>query len=636
MLNFKKWLILAETIDQDTKTAILKTKWLDNQNNPISPEQIQNLVNQIDQYQQLVSKKDAFTTIRKELGLIKQTSDTDSMIAHYQQVPGTTNEELQTLQYFIKQNISKNQLKELMELLRKFISKKLIHLKIEDNQPTLYKNNQKLNTPDFTRFISQLHALENLVSQGKSKQNYFNPIEEELNHDQHLVAKGNNVWVFKGIDHNICKILGKNQTWCISSSSSAEHWFNYRMNYGQTQYFVFDLNKDPDDPARYVNPGVAPPGEYSEWVDKNNDHDTDPDDPNSEIGINGYNSIEQYKNYLQSMGIPKDIWKADPIQEWEKKLQDYLDDQDFNSAKNNEKIFPLYLKFVKSMQDEDFETLNDEQKKEFLQGKEPYVITHNQKDYIQNNPKFQSIYLNSLNIYEKIQYATITKDINLMINVAKNPELKKSEDVAFILNSWSHDKEKLEKIINALGQENMDKLDDDDFNHLIYSFIEHGNLGNLEIILQHRTNKINVNNIFHMFNALDSQSTLSLDKKSSENEHEVAKILGEKVFNDLTDQDVYNLIYKFHGVTKQLIAEIIAKYKKNITGNNIIHLLDASKDKDKIAKEIGEHNFNKLSDKDVRNLIANENNPQIIINIIKNYKKNLTQDNINTINKYQS
>jgi hypothetical protein len=108
--------------------------------------------------------------------------------------------------------------------------------------------------------MSSLHGIQGSLEKYKGKGNYFNPIEEELNHQQNLVAKGNNIWVFKGHAPDVCRIYGKGHPWCISSSTSAAHWFTYRIRYHQTQYFVFDYNKDEDDPARYVNPGVSPEG----------------------------------------------------------------------------------------------------------------------------------------------------------------------------------------------------------------------------------------------------------------------------------------------------------------------------------------------------------------------------------------
>jgi hypothetical protein len=249
----------------------------------------------------------------------------------------------------------------------------------------------------------------------KANKDYFNPIEEEIKYAKYL-TKGNNVWVYRGDTPDLCRIFGKNHKWCISSSNSASHWFSYRIDYHQTQYFVFDFNKEPNDPARYVNPGVAPEGMYSEWVDARNQHTQDTEDRISQIGINGYSSINQYKQYLVSKGIPLSTWKTTEPEDWEKRLQGYTDSRHFSAAKKDTdpRIFPLYLKIVENMDDENFDMLEDEQKKEFVMSKLE-DLTDKQFEYA----KTTKGYVNSLSVDDRFTFGISTGNVNVIEEAVK-------------------------------------------------------------------------------------------------------------------------------------------------------------------------------------------------------------------------
>ena len=255
-MKFKEWLLISEALDANTKNLLTKAK--------APKDELDAFIKELEDEPTLIDNKTAFQRFQAKFNIQKKVTDEDAQRKHFATIPNTTEEELQTYDYYKNEN--KDSLKKMMEQLRKFIDKKLITLKIENKVPNLYRNtlqgSQKLETPDFGRFTSQLDSIQGSLEQYKSKGNYFNPIEEELNHQQNLVAKGDNIWVFKGHAPDVCRIYGKGHPWCISSSTSAAHWFTYRIEHHQTQYFVFDYNKDEDDPARYVNPGVAPEGMY--------------------------------------------------------------------------------------------------------------------------------------------------------------------------------------------------------------------------------------------------------------------------------------------------------------------------------------------------------------------------------------
>ena len=570
--SFKEWLYIIEAIDANTKNLLAKQK--------APKDQLDTFIKELEDEPTIIDKPTAFQRFQAKFNIQKKEKpkDEDAQRKHFATIPNTTEEELQTYDYYKNEN--KDSLKEMMELLRKFIDKKLITLKIENKVPNLYRNNQKLDTPDFSRFMSALHSIQAELTKYSGKGNKPNPLELALSNAEHLVAKGDNIWVFKGHRPNICRILGKNQRWCISSGTSAAHWFNYRIQHHQTQYFVFDFNKDEDDPARYVNPGVAPQGMYSEWVDAENTHSLDPDArrDGSEVGINGYKSINEYKKYLKSKGIPLNTWTTTPPEDWEIRLHRYYElnqeedsvngHKSFASAKNDEhpEIFDMYLKIANTMKDYDFKTLTDEQKKEFLLSK-IYDITQKQFTYAIEN--FKGEYYNSLDLNDRIQFAGKTNDQEKLLKLAENPELD-GRNVRVLL-SYSDDKTKMAEIII----ENISELSEEIINYLLKNYIA--------------ASSISASEIYASYTEIEKIAELIVNKRS----------------DILSDKDVHWLLYKatdFKSPDKDKIAKLIIQNKPELNDDNVKDLLAYSEVKDEIAKLIIKKKP-KLSDRDINNLI---------------------------------
>jgi hypothetical protein len=636
-MNFKEWLLLSEALDANTKNLLTKAK--------APQDQLDAFIKELEDEPTLIDNKTAFQRFQAKFNIQKKDKpkDEDAQRKHFATIPNTSEEELQTYDYYKNEN--KDSLKEMMELLRKFIEKKIITLKIENNIPVIYRNttqgSQKLETPDFTRFMSSLHGIQGSLEKYKGKGNYFNPIEEELNHQQNLVAKGNNIWVFKGHAPDVCRIYGKGHPWCISSSTSAAHWFTYRIQHHQTQYFVFDFNKDEDDPARYVNPGVAPEGMYSEWVDARNQHDTDPEDSESEVGINGYNSINEYKKYLASKGIPESIWTTTEPEDWEERLHEYDENRDFQGAKNDSdsRIFPMYLKIVRYMKDSDFDTLTDEQKKEFLLSK--IEITTKQFDYAIK--EFKGEYYNSLDLTGKIEFAGKTKDQEKLFKFAENPNLSRS-DISYLFHNAT-DRDKMAKLIiqnkkvlltgyNVSDLLNFakDKKDKDKIAKLIIKYKPELDDKNISSLLGHATEK-------------DEIAKLIIEKKpelSDSNVHgllfnatekdEIAKLIIEKK-PELSDDNVRYLLY--YATNKDKIAELLGKDNINkLADDNVVNLLSNAANKDEMAKILGSYNINKLFDVNVYNLLKYSIDKDKLAKIINKYHQKKTPEIQELIDKY--
>ena len=613
-MNFKEWLILSEALDANTKNLLAKQK--------APKDQLDAFIKELEDEPTLIDNKTAFQRFQAKFNIQKKEKpkDEDAQRKHFATIPNTTEEELQTYDYYKKEN--KDSLKEMMELLRKFIDKKLITLKIENKVPNLYRNalqgSQKIDTPDFTRFMSSLHGIQGSLEQYKSKGNYFNPIEEELNHKPNLVAKGNNVWVFKGHAPDVCRIYGKGHPWCISSSTSAAHWFIYRIEHHQTQYFVFDFNKDEDDPARYVNPGVAPEGMYSEWVDATNQHDTDPEDSESEVGINGYKSINEYKKYLASKGIPESIWTTTPPEDWEERLHEYDENRDFQGAKNDSdsRIFPMYLKIVNTMKDSDFDTLTDDQKKEFLLGKE--FITGKQLKYVMK--EFKGEYYNSFNLDGKILFALTINDQDLLLKLIENPKLS-DHNVSNLLVDAT-DKDKMAELIIKKKPE----LSDENVSDLLISATDKDKMAELIIKKQQE---------------LSDKNVLDLLYHATEKD-EIAELLGKDNINKLSDNSVHIFLRSaFRYVDdnkKEKLAELIIKYKSELTNYNVLDLLYYATDIDKVAELLGKDNINKLSDSNVHTSSRYADNKKEekdkMAQIIIKYKSELNNYNVLNLLRY--
>ncbi len=430
---------------------------------------------------------------------------------------------------------------------------------------------------DFTRFESELHSIKGSLTKYEQKSGIFNPIIGEKRYKNNLVAKGDNVWVFRGDTPDLCKIFGKKQEWCISSSSSISTWFNYRMNYYQTQYFVFDFNKDENDPARYVNPGVAPEGMRSEWVDAENEHDQDPEDENSDVGINGYKSINEYKKYLVSKGIPESIWTTTEPEEWEERLKGYTTyyynhREDFNKAKNDPdpRVFPMYLKIVDKMADEDFNTLTDDQKKEFVLGKLD-ELTDQQLLFAMKT----SGYYNSINSELSSSY--------LLNKIMYGKKLIKDDFFKFVIKN---------------------KLDlTDDFFH---SFFFNAN-NKYELIMYAIQNK--------QYLTLDNIDAI-LWNSQPEEKYEIIKAIIER-FPNLNDNNFAKLIIGAYGMGDESVKiyKLLIDKKEKLSTNNIEKLISNTSHAHEIIKYI----INKEPDLTPNNidLFLGSSEPEEKLEIIK-------------------
>ena len=582
-MKFKKWLILSETIDEKTKDVL--KKW------DAPEDELMAFIKELENKPDMINRKDAFIKINARFPLKqKVTKQEDPKIKFYREKleqKEITKPEFDVFMLFKDEN--KQQINEMMNLLRKFTSNKMIALEVKDNKIYLTKSNEVKQFNELVKFLAELHSIEGSLTKYKQKSGMFNPIAGELSHAKNLVAKGDNIWVFRGDRSDLASIFGKNQRWCTSHAESGPaNLFLYRAGYNQTHYFVFDFNKDVEDPARYVLAGVAPNGKYSEWVDAENTPGKDSEDDKSGFNINGYKSANEYKNYLAKKGIDKSIWVTTEPEDWEVRTKDYILNRQFHLAKDDEnpEVLNIYLKHIQDINDEYFQELNDAQKSAFLSGRFD-ELTNNQFEYAKNI----SGYYNSLHLIKKIDFAIKTDNQDLMLKLAKNPEL--TDDSVLKLLEKTNDRYTM--AINII--ENKSELTDDDFSNLYaYSHAQSD-----ENFLEHmikRKKELNDNNISCIFN-----------------------------YSDFYDKD--------------RVCKLIIQYKKELSDDNIIALLRYADNAETIASILGSDNINKLSNNSVNSLLFSNrgylagektNNVKMAEVIIK-YKENLTDRNIQDLKR---
>ena len=336
--SFREWLELTEVLDPNLKARLQKTS------DKIFPDRkaLEKAIKQMEDEPEMIVAKDAFARLNAMLGNTgNKEAGPDVTIQKANSInpnPSELIKELQSeylskqisspeflsLTYFSAKGASDGELRQLAQDIKSLSAEVRAGLLFKDI-PNIKTANGVVALDNFTNYVGGIHALSG-EGVDISKQNYFDA-KTDIRPDRQkdlLIAK-NGIYIYRGSNPMACRQYGKGSNWCIASSSSTTWYFSYRHEHKQTQYFIFDANKDQGDPAKIVNPGVAPKDGYSEWVDLNNKHDS------KGFGIHGYSSIEDYKNYLTSklsisMEQLDEILKPLPLTEEEGKLKKYIED----------------------------------------------------------------------------------------------------------------------------------------------------------------------------------------------------------------------------------------------------------------------------------------------------------------------
>jgi hypothetical protein len=656
-MRFKTWLIINEALDNSQMTTI---QGYVRKNYPnLSQQELESILNKFQEDPNPTPTNAVFQTLVNKFGKVEKEKLDVSFAENLYKELGIQpiNNELRAIQYFKNENIES--LKEIARELNTLINGKKISLEFEKGVPVLVSGNQKTKTIDFRTFTTKLHEI--IAATMDYDPNKADPQELAETYKDELVARSSDgkIMVFRAKDPIQCRAMGKGQRWCISSSSSVQWYFNYRHDYGQTQYFIFDFNKSKGDPARYVNPGVATDGRYSEWVDARNE--ALQVNENLSFSINGYKTLEDYLKYLESNGIGRKTFIATPIEQHEIDLKKYVDYYNNNDVRINQIVklaenIPNFLDYflkIVHLKSIDYDFLDEKQKKYYLEN-----INDDGVNYLLEGSKNKDKTAKEIIKYKKFEEVSDGQNIvYFLINHAENKDeiasliIKKKKNLTGFeiteLISNTFDKEKTaslighEKInnlssfditdiiirmddakraIELIGKDNLSRVEDEDFEELLYSNRYKKNFSKLII---DNKKELTEKNIGLLVNSHPEYSS------------EIAEYIIEKGNYKKSSRSIYYLLKKSNDVSKS--SEKLGVENINIlNGEDVERLLSfvrSNKDFDaffEMSKALGKNNIDKLSRDDIATLIVHEDpfseDLEKIIVVLGSY-------NINKLNK---
>jgi len=341
-INFREWLILCEALDPATKASLEKA---DTRRFP-DREFLKRAIEDMESEREVIPAPDAWKRLNalaasqgmvggKEDATIKKlsaimprgTQEVDRFVQMWRN-GGITAAELYSLGFFAARGARRNDLDALARDIAALPANWRKRINFSDG-PEISTDNGLSKFDDIGDFSSALHSLA-VAPLAADKNLEFDPktdIRPERRKD--LVIEGGGIWVYRGPDPTMCRLYGKGgkskdspneSPWCVAQTSNSHYYFQYRIDRGQTFYFIFDTNKDANDPARRVLAGVSDDSYYEEWSDMDNKQK-----------INGHGSVGHYKKYLaDKLGMSVDeldeTMYREPVTDAEKRLKSYLDD----------------------------------------------------------------------------------------------------------------------------------------------------------------------------------------------------------------------------------------------------------------------------------------------------------------------
>lgn len=592
---FKEWLNLHEVIDANTENSLKFQKDVD-------PQALSNFINTLKAEPELIDKTTAFKrllSLRSPKAEKQETPQDPFLLNYYNLLKNNqiTKSEYNIVGYFLQNGADKNLLKSIMDSLRKLIQEGKIDLNFANNIPTIVdkSNNKSIKINDFNKFSGYVHAIEAQETTNKDP-NLADPVFLEVSHNEKLVAKSKDgkIWVFKATSPIDCRSMGKGQNWCIASSSSAKWYFHYRHEYGQTQYFIFDFNKDKDDPARYVNPGVSKDG-YSEWVDAKND--AIEDENGDGFGINGYANLEEYLGYLNKHGISRNIFKADPISKEETDMKDMIDEYDdgrketrnfiFDKVKNNPALLNQFLQLIEKSLDEDhYNQLSESQKKLYISNLEDetlsYFLYHaeNRDLLIKDILKYKGNNLSDNNVENLLSRTKYLKETMKEILKYKNKNLSDNMISQIIYYASNLEKDERNEISNAIIEYKGKDLSEDHIADFIEDSLEPDETA--KQIIKYKEDNLTPENIYYLLRGV-------------KNVDEIAEMIGKEKISQLNDNWIRPLIDRARN--KGALINIILKYKPSHAIK--MYLFGTAKDKYEMAEKILDSSKNEVLSRNI-------------------------------------
>jgi hypothetical protein len=308
-----------------------------------------------------------------------------------------------------------------------------------------------------------------------------------------IVSK-NNITVYESHSRDKCIRFGKGQSFCISQPGNTNKWQFYREDRISTFYFVFDRNKDESDPLSIV---VIDSNQYGiELTDKNNKTGNI-----SEYG----KDAEGYLDYLESMGINRNIFKHIPLTEEEIKDEEMfgrenLDFDWFIKLSPEDKM--KYISRDHFLSDDQFKWLVDNNVRNLVllylenarSHEDVYNFIKNDKQYLK---KMKYVAKNDM----KTQHTSYIKDFNYIL--FSQEEILNDEN--FVRSFHERSSSEFEKAslylfkkdknfnINSIPKEVIDLIKED--THYSYEFAKSFNF-NLDKIPKEIINEISKYSIY--------------------------------------------------------------------------------------------------------------------------------------------
>ena len=414
IMRFKEFLYLFEALTPEVREVLAKARF------PVAQDILAAAIKELEDAAEIYkTPADGIKALRDKLGLgaakEKQpkgeqiAEPTDPKLKPFYQAykeKKLTVPEYKTAVFFKDEDPSL--LKQTLNELRELIATNQINYTFTDQPVITFRDANVTNYKNLSDFAARIHDIQARIKDPAPAgfEAFRDPSTVELEKPGLQVwpppnQKGPNeskIWIFKGDDFMKCKYFGGGVDWCVTKSPL--NYWDYRDK-GQTQYFLYDFNKKPDDPARFTNPGVSKDLEESEWVDlRNSPHD---DKNGVSFGIKGYETLEDYKKYLQEKGIPVDkILTAEPPTEEELFVQKavrnshgiYADQYLPHLRKMSKNAVLLFLSLLDSsgsfLSEQGFRSLSPEEKEAYMITPSRNPRTDWETDYIANLTRKQA------------------------------------------------------------------------------------------------------------------------------------------------------------------------------------------------------------------------------------------------------
>lgn len=414
IMRFKEFLYLFEALTPEVREVLEKAKF------PVAQDILAAAIKELEDAAEIYkTPADGIKALRDKLGLgaakEKQSKGeqiaepTDPKLKPFYQAykeKKLTVPEYKTAVFFKDEDPSL--LKQTLNELRELIAANKINYTFTDQPVITFRDANVTNYKNLSDFAARIHDIQARIKDPAPAgfEAFRDPSTVELEKPGLQVwpppnQKGPNeskIWIFKGDDFMKCKYFGGGVDWCVTKSPI--NYWDYR-DMGQTQYFLYDFNKKPDDPARFTNPGVSKDLGNSEWVDLRN---SPYDDKNGvSFGIKGYETLEDYKKYLQEKGIPVDkILTAEPPTEEELFVQQAVRNSEGTEADQflpklrqmSKNAALLFLSLLNSsgsfLSEQAFRSLSPEEKEAYMITAARNPKTDLEKDYIANLTRKQA------------------------------------------------------------------------------------------------------------------------------------------------------------------------------------------------------------------------------------------------------